>query len=77
MSEKKYEDLEIDKIGMTSTTAGYGAMVVHWSSDSIGFGTLTILRDQEGGVTIKNETMTADFCKAVLCKLVDKYFKAP
>lgn len=50
-----------------------------WSSiggsDSMGLGTLTILRDDDGNVTIKNETMKADFCKALLCKLVDKYLK--
>lgn len=77
MSEKKYDDIEIDKIGTIGSTTGYGAMVIHWASDSKGHGTLTILRDEEGEVTIKNEAMSPEFCKAVLCKLVDKYFKAP
>lgn len=30
MSENKYEDLEIDRIRMIASSAGYGAMVIHW-----------------------------------------------
>lgn len=45
---------------------------VDWQTVSAGFGMLYIYRGKDGKVHIDTENMSAEFVKAVLCKLVDE-----
>ena len=50
-----------------------GGIRIGWISESAGFGHLTIWKDLEGNVIADTETMSKEFCKKVLNKLVDTY----
>lgn len=62
----KYADVKIDEVIFYP----HGAMKIQWSSDSLGFGEISIYK-QDGRVEIDNEAMSHEFVKHLLCKVVD------
>lgn len=48
-----------------------GGMKIHWSTDDIGFGEITILKDKNNNIIIDSECMSKAFVKAALDKMVD------
>ncbi len=48
-----------------------GGILIEWSTVSAGFGELSIVRNKDGTVKIDSESMSRDFVKSVLAKLVD------
>jgi hypothetical protein len=56
------------------TMGNKGGMTVGWSTVSAGFGELTIYIDKDDGkLKADTEGMGKDFCKKVLCALVDSW----
>lgn len=74
MENDKYKDLEIDGIEFLGATNGRGAFFISWSSGQLGFGTLEVTKDLEGAILIDHESMSKEFCIALLTKLVEKYY---
>src|SRR6266446_6394485 len=50
-----------------------GGMEISWGTVSAGFGILTIFLDKDGTLKADTEMMGKEFCKKVLCKLVDSW----
>lgn len=70
MSEvSKYDDLEIQDVHLSNDNMG-----IAWFLPFFGFGILTISKT-DVTVHIDHEQMSRDFCKAVMNKLIDKYYK--
>jgi len=68
--ENKYDDLEIDDVLM-----GLRGIKILWRDSRGYYGELTISKPTSDAVLIDHECMTAEFCKAVMNKLIDKYYK--
>lgn len=73
---KPYEILEATITGVgpaTEDPENKVFVVISWAAKDIGFGEMTIVQHKEGGpAAIDGETMSKDFCKAVLAKLIDE-----
>jgi hypothetical protein len=49
-----------------------GGIEVSWRTVSAGFGTITVVLNNDGKVEIDSEGMSKDFVKQVFCKLIDE-----
>jgi hypothetical protein len=65
---EKYADLQVDDIRFPVCGEG---MKVQWSSDSLGFGEVTLEKVGDK-ITVDTEAMSKDFVKALFDKVVDK-----
>lgn len=62
MNNNKYEDVLIDEVHFLD-----GCVVILWSSDSIGYGQVTVKQN----MVIDNECMSNEFTKHILNKLTE------
>ena len=70
----KYADLQIDDIDVQASTTGTGYLTVKWSG-SLGFGEFTIGKVNDGDHirwAMDSESMSKEFCMALLEKLYEK-----
>jgi|HubBroStandDraft_2_1064218.scaffolds.fasta_scaffold00002_61 hypothetical protein len=63
-----YDDLVIDEVHFSE-----GGMKILWQG-KVGFGELCLMAQPGGRVYIDHEFMGEEFCKAVLAKVIDKYY---
>ena len=74
-----YSNLTVDDIDTWAEHDGNkGGIVISWSTDDIGFGKITIIKDKDDSIRIDSYTaklmqehMGKEFVKSVLDKLVD------
>ena len=57
--------------GLEDTSIPTGTFTIRWSKNGVGFGEFVFEVDDAGNVVCHNETMSKEFIKEVLNKMVD------
>ncbi len=64
---------EWHRIGKDGTEFGNkGGFSINWMTKSAGCGTLIVFIDNDGKLRIDTQCMSREFCKEVICKLIDQ-----
>lgn len=56
---------------LDNTCVPVGSANFEWTRKNVGFGQLTFYTDEAGNITCRNEMMSKEFIKKMLCQMVD------
>jgi hypothetical protein len=75
MANEKYDSLSVDDIECFDRQKdGVEGMIIQWTGN-MGYGEVTIRKNSSGKIIIDDENMSKEFCKALMNKLIDKYYE--
>jgi hypothetical protein len=73
---RKYDDVAIDEVICAENFNKTGAaLVIRWSDAKGYFGDFTMFFPFTGSPYIDHESMSKEFCIALMAKLIEKYYK--